>query len=128
MTDTRDDVSTTTDDASAATRIDTILYLLANRRRRDALRCLRQEGPLTEAELCERVTARERSRSTRPDDDPHERVTIDMRHAQLPKLENAGILSRDDEGRVTYQGRTLLDRWLDRVTEAVSEDRYMDER
>lgn len=70
-------------------------------RRRAVLRTLQgEEGPLSLSAIAGRVAARENARHPEGVDPANARlIGIDLHHAQLPKLANAGLIDADPERR-----------------------------
>lgn len=99
--------------ANAATlSTDTVLALLADRRRRRVLDYLRDHGAGS-ASLEELV-----SHLAGDDGSPaRERLGLSLRHVHLPKLAEAGVLDYDREaGRVRYRPEERVERVLRVVT------------
>jgi len=87
-------------DRGISSTLDATLDLLANRRRRYVLYCLRERrDALSVADLAEQLLAWERDD---PPDDVDEQVVADLHHCHLPRLEEAGAVTYDEEsGRVS---------------------------
>jgi hypothetical protein len=118
MTDPNHDTDPGRPDDVEVDYLDTVLYLLSNRRRRLALRCLRTlDGPVTERDLVDRVTRWERLHRETSPERLRNHVLIDMTHSHLPRLEGAGVIRRERTDRLYYEGDPTLDRWLDRIVE-----------
>lgn len=77
---------------------DRLFRLLANGRRRRALRCLSEHGTLTLADLADEVAVREQEASI--DQIPAEdvkRVYMSLYHSHVPKLVDADLAEYDQE-------------------------------
>lgn len=76
-----------------------MFVLLANRRRRLAVRILREStAPTPVIELARRITNRE---STDPEPEAVAKVYLTLYHHHLPRLDDAGVVEYDaDEGTV----------------------------
>jgi DNA-binding transcriptional ArsR family regulator len=98
---------------SRADSTDDTLRLLADERRRTALRFLIEgDGPTTVDEVAERVAA------DAGDDRPVERVRVDLHHTHLPKMDEAGVVDYDARrGTVRYRQRAAVEELLDAVSE-----------
>lgn len=86
--------------ADGGTDISTSIAALANERRRFVLYYLRDEGEVGLEDVTEHVAAWELD--TSPDalsDVTRRNVRVDLHHAQLPKLEDAGIIRYDRRHR-----------------------------
>ena len=83
---------------SSETAVDALFDALASRRRREILSVLAdRRGPVSEADLVSHVVAREEAKPLRAvGDEEHQRVYVSLHHAHLPKLADAGLITRDD--------------------------------
>lgn len=86
----------------AEARRDAHLAALADGQRRTLLRYLIAEYP----QPVSRGAAVTHVASVRGED--HQRVAIRLVHSHLPRLEDAGLVSTDDENRLTYTGNEFV--------------------
>lgn len=95
--------------------LDTVFELLADRKQRTLLMCLREtpEPTVTMLELADQFSD---SSTPQDDDSSHNPAVIRLHHQYLPELENAGVLEYDQRsGMVRYRGDCGLHAWLDYV-------------
>jgi hypothetical protein len=96
----------------AADRVDTAMYLLSHRRRRDALRYLRgRDGPATIGELVGHVAALEARRRGESPVVLRRVVRTDLLDEHLPRLEAAGVVDRVARG-LRYDAPPAVDSLL----------------
>lgn len=101
------------DARAVTTRVDTIVYVLAHQRRRDAVRYLRAaDGPVEVDEVVSYVTARALTGYPDRSDELAESITTDLRENHLPKLVHSPVLERDGE-TVRYVGDRRVEAVLD---------------
>jgi hypothetical protein len=94
-----------------ADRIDERFEVLADARRRRALRYLSEsdETVTSVQTLAETVAAREQGNP------PPDRVLVSLRHVHLPKLDAADVLDyASDRSEVRYEGAPVIERLLER--------------
>ena len=93
--------------------------ILANRRRRYALRFLVDAGDVVEfADLVDAVIELERAFDG-PLDDHRERVRTDLYHVHLPKLVDAGVLEFDCRSRtIRYHQNDVIETSITLVAES----------
>jgi DNA-binding transcriptional ArsR family regulator len=93
---------------------DEVLSILADSRRRKAIKYLQKNG---EAEL-EELTQYLEAEGYQEGLEAGSGVEIRLHHAHLPKLEEAGVISYDrEEGKIEYRGDPQLERTLNAVEE-----------
>lgn len=95
--------------------LDVVFDVLADRRRRIVLNHLRDsdEEWVPAGDLAERIAAWEVELAD-PTSVSVESIEIDLVHGHLPKLDAAGVVDYDGEGRrVAYRGADPLERFLD---------------
>jgi len=99
-----------------ADRVDEVLALLADARRRRVLYELRDRSDDV-ATLDELVDALLPEEDGAADDPAHERVAASLCHHHLPKLADAGVVQYDERsGVVRYEkDDDLLESWLERL-------------
>ncbi|WP_458188953.1 DUF7344 domain-containing protein [Haladaptatus sp. NG-WS-4] len=90
--------SSETPDSKASTRgsdeLDSLMELLADRRRRQTLYFLRESGEtVTVGELVRRIA----EMSDASGETDHARLETEFRHKHLPKMEAVGIIGRDGD-------------------------------
>lgn len=91
--------------------IDAAMDLLADRRRRSALRQLlrRRDETVDFDDLVDRVHDRERTRRVDRDVDRRS-IAVEFDHVHLPRLDDAGVLAYDRErGVVEYGGAPVVE-------------------
>jgi hypothetical protein len=87
---------------------------LADERRVLALAVLAaDDGPMSPPDLAAAVAVREGS--TEDATGRVHSVGVSLHHVHLPKLTEAGLVSRDESGAVTYEGHPILDAALPSV-------------
>lgn len=101
--------------------LDTLLQLVADRHRRQAVQQLRHEatGRMTIDDLVDRL----RTGGPVADDQttPREQLAIQLHHAHLPKLADYGIVDFDPEnGTVRYQPDEQIEAALDSLPDPLS--------
>lgn len=100
-------------ETASETRIDSAMYLLSHRRRRDALRFLRDaDGPVRPSTLVDHVVDRALAGSP---DLSAERVEDAVRRDHLPKLEHSAVVERLGS-RLRYVSDPTIERLLMAVT------------
>lgn len=110
--------SHTTEDSKGGrkyqSRLDTVFYVLAHRRRRAAIGYLRERaGPVEYQDLVEAIHRWELAGSDPPTPPSRRRnVEVDVNHSHLPKLVAAGVVERDDDG-YTYSSDPVVEEILD---------------
>src|SRR6056297_3159469 len=80
-------------------RVNRVLWLLSNQRRRHAIRVVRAHGePITLPDVADEVAVRECDRPL-PEIDPEtvSEIYISLYHDHLPRLVDAGLLAYDQE-------------------------------
>lgn len=79
---------------------DELLEILADPRRRRALSCLsRRQTPVSREELAAAIADVEAEREGRAvGPSPERQIEIALHHAHLPRLEDAGLIERSDDG------------------------------
>lgn len=100
-------------------RLDTVFYLLAHRRRRTAIGYLRsQDRPVDDEELVEAILRSEFAGSEPSiPQSRRQTVEIDVSHSHLPKLAAAGVVEQRDGG-YAYVGDPLVEEVLDALGSA----------
>lgn len=99
---------------------ESVLKTLANRRRQYVIETLYyQSNPKPVRELATEIAARERSTPERDvGEDAVEQVHVALYHLHLPMLEDAGLVSLDDDHVVATETIHLAKRLLDAMSEA----------
>lgn len=83
------------DDALGGADLDTVLTILADADRREIIRVLaRHDRPMSTRELAEQLTERQTVEPRQA------RIGIALHHRHLPRLQDAGVIERDDDDRV----------------------------
>lgn len=97
------------DEAGSSPFLTTLFESLTNQRRRRTLAVLLEHRrPITETQLAAQVAATEDGRSTSDvPTDERDAILCDLRHVHLPKLTDAGLVERTDDGVVAV-GRDHL--------------------
>lgn len=93
-------------------RVDAVLEVLADARRRRIIRILRaQDGDTMPVPvLAEALASRE------PGTPEPSRLTVSLRHVHLPKLESTGVVEYTaEQSQVRYTGPALVERLLDQL-------------
>lgn len=93
--------------------LDVLFDIIANPRRRDLLRLLSQESPLTVTQVAEKLaTIEQETPRTALSNETIQRITVSLHHTHLPKLADANVVVYEQYHGVVVLLNTPQQEWL----------------